>query len=187
MCRVGDDYYLACSSFEYLPGIPVFHSRDLVEWSSSAMSPSARTSWRCGTPRPSAAPGRRPCATRVDEQHHYDIEAGNGVVRARARVGTLTQTWEHPHPRGEAVLRITTEQPPSTGLTRLAADMVRLSVRADGPANTDEEWTTLALLDGRYVSAEATASFTGRAVGLYAAGGTVDADWFSYEGHDAKR
>ena len=32
VCRVGDDYYLACSSFEYFPGVPVFHSRDLVHW-----------------------------------------------------------------------------------------------------------------------------------------------------------
>jgi len=32
ICRVGDDYYLACSSFEYFPGVPVFHSRDLVHW-----------------------------------------------------------------------------------------------------------------------------------------------------------
>lgn len=32
ICRVGDDYYLACSSFEMTPGIPVFHSRDLVHW-----------------------------------------------------------------------------------------------------------------------------------------------------------
>ncbi len=32
VCRVGEDYYLACSSFEYFPGIPVFHSRDLVHW-----------------------------------------------------------------------------------------------------------------------------------------------------------
>ncbi len=32
VCRVGDDYYLACSSFELFPGIPVFHSRDLVHW-----------------------------------------------------------------------------------------------------------------------------------------------------------
>ncbi len=30
--RVGDDYYLANSTFEYLPGIPVQHSRDLVTW-----------------------------------------------------------------------------------------------------------------------------------------------------------
>ncbi|MDI6099361.1 glycoside hydrolase family 43 protein [Actinoplanes sp. NEAU-A12] len=32
VCRVGDDYYLACSSFEYFPGVPIFHSRDLVNW-----------------------------------------------------------------------------------------------------------------------------------------------------------
>jgi beta-xylosidase len=32
VCRVGDDYYLACSSFEYVPGVPVFHSQDLVHW-----------------------------------------------------------------------------------------------------------------------------------------------------------
>ncbi|MEV0895218.1 glycoside hydrolase family 43 protein [Actinoplanes sp. NPDC049802] len=32
VCRVGDDYYLACSSFEYFPGVPVFHSRDLIHW-----------------------------------------------------------------------------------------------------------------------------------------------------------
>lgn len=32
ICRVGDDYYLANSSFEYAPGVPVFHSRDLISW-----------------------------------------------------------------------------------------------------------------------------------------------------------
>lgn len=32
ICRVGDDYYLVCSSFELSPGIPLFHSRDLVNW-----------------------------------------------------------------------------------------------------------------------------------------------------------
>jgi beta-xylosidase len=30
--RVGDDYYLATSTFEYLPGVPIYHSTDLVEW-----------------------------------------------------------------------------------------------------------------------------------------------------------
>lgn len=32
VCRVGEDYYLVTSSFEYFPGIPIFHSRDLVHW-----------------------------------------------------------------------------------------------------------------------------------------------------------
>jgi alpha-N-arabinofuranosidase len=32
ICRVGKDYYLVTSSFSYFPGVPVFHSRDLVNW-----------------------------------------------------------------------------------------------------------------------------------------------------------
>lgn len=32
ICRVGDRYYLINSSFEYLPGIPVHESTDLVNW-----------------------------------------------------------------------------------------------------------------------------------------------------------
>ncbi|HEY0945411.1 MAG TPA: alpha/beta fold hydrolase [Opitutaceae bacterium] len=33
VCQVGDDYYLINSTFAYFPGIPIFHSRDLVNWS----------------------------------------------------------------------------------------------------------------------------------------------------------
>ncbi|MEU9172977.1 glycoside hydrolase family 43 protein [Streptomyces sp. NPDC048420] len=32
ICRVGEDFYLVTSSFAYYPGLPVFHSRDLVDW-----------------------------------------------------------------------------------------------------------------------------------------------------------
>jgi xylan 1,4-beta-xylosidase len=32
ICRVGDDYYLVTSTFEYFPGVPVYHSKDLVNW-----------------------------------------------------------------------------------------------------------------------------------------------------------
>ena len=32
ICRVGEDYYLVNSSFEYFPAIPVWHSKDLVHW-----------------------------------------------------------------------------------------------------------------------------------------------------------
>ncbi len=32
ICRVGEDFYLATSTFSYFPGIPLFHSRDLVHW-----------------------------------------------------------------------------------------------------------------------------------------------------------
>lgn len=31
-CRVGEDYYLATSTFEWVPGVQIHHSRDLVNW-----------------------------------------------------------------------------------------------------------------------------------------------------------
>jgi beta-xylosidase len=31
-CRVGKEYYLVTSSNEYFPGVPIFHSRNLVHW-----------------------------------------------------------------------------------------------------------------------------------------------------------
>lgn len=32
VCRVGDDYYMTASSFACVPGLPILHSRDLVNW-----------------------------------------------------------------------------------------------------------------------------------------------------------
>ncbi len=32
VCRVGSDYYLVNSSFEYFPAVPIFHSKDLINW-----------------------------------------------------------------------------------------------------------------------------------------------------------
>jgi xylan 1,4-beta-xylosidase len=32
ICRAGDDYYIVNSSFAYYPGLPLFHSKDLVSW-----------------------------------------------------------------------------------------------------------------------------------------------------------
>jgi len=32
ICRVGDDYFVATSTFEWYPGVEIHHSRDLVNW-----------------------------------------------------------------------------------------------------------------------------------------------------------
>lgn len=32
ICRKGEDYYLAVSTFEWFPGIPIYHSKDLESW-----------------------------------------------------------------------------------------------------------------------------------------------------------
>ena len=31
--RVGNDFYMTSSSFEDVPGLPILHSKDLVNWS----------------------------------------------------------------------------------------------------------------------------------------------------------
>ncbi len=40
--RVGEDYYLATSTFQWYPGVAIYHSRDLVNWRPAAQ-PLART------------------------------------------------------------------------------------------------------------------------------------------------
>src|ERR1051325_10149430 len=43
ICRVGDDYYLVNSSFEFFPGVPIFHSKALVHWEQIVSSPPRRS------------------------------------------------------------------------------------------------------------------------------------------------
>lgn len=50
ICRVDDDYYLATSSFEYFPGVPIFHSTDLVTWTQLGHVLSRRSQFRVGDP-----------------------------------------------------------------------------------------------------------------------------------------
>ena len=33
ICAAGDDFYMTASSFNCIPGIPILHSNDLVNWS----------------------------------------------------------------------------------------------------------------------------------------------------------
>ncbi|HEY8983443.1 MAG TPA: glycoside hydrolase family 43 protein [Streptomyces sp.] len=118
--------------------------------------------------------GRGGLAVRLDERHHYEIEASATGLQVIARVGSLcTVVAERPLPAGPLVLTVTVREPavpvgPCTGPDDIAFG-VELS---DGTA---EE---LASLDGRYLSTEVAGGFTGRVVGLYAAEGTVRFDWF---------
>jgi len=34
ICRVGDDYYIVNSSFQFFPAVPIHHSKDLINWES---------------------------------------------------------------------------------------------------------------------------------------------------------
>ncbi|MGW2051422.1 glycoside hydrolase family 43 protein [Streptomyces sp. NPDC001858] len=127
------------------------------------------------------AEGRGGLAVRLDEQHHYEIEASATEVRVIARVGPLrTVVAERTVPAGPLVLGITIGAPPAPHDARTGPDVVSLGVE-----EPDGTFTVLATLDGRYLSTEVAGGFTGRVIGLYAAEGTLHFDWFEYERRDA--
>ena len=54
ICRVGYDFYLVTSSFEYFPGVPIYHSRNLADWEcighclTQTLQLKLRNSWNSG-------------------------------------------------------------------------------------------------------------------------------------------
>lgn len=50
--RVGEDYYLTTSTFEYFPGLPIYHSKDLVTWTliGHALTRPSQLNLRTGEP-----------------------------------------------------------------------------------------------------------------------------------------
>ncbi len=120
--------------------------------------------------------GRGGLAVRLDEEHHYEIEAGSGEVTVLARIGPLrTVVATVAVPVGPVVLGIDvaarTPADPRSGPDSLAL----------GVEDPDGAFTVLGTLDGRYLSTEVAGGFTGRVIGMYASAGTVHFDWFGYE------
>lgn len=122
------------------------------------------------------AEGRGGLAVRLDEEHHYEIEAYGGEVRVLARVGPLrTVVASSPVAAGPVVLGVrVSETPPRDA--RTGPDTLTF-----GFEEPDGGFTELGSLDGRYLSTEVAGGFTGRVIGLYAGTGTVHFDWFDYE------
>jgi hypothetical protein len=118
---------------------------------------------------------------RLDERHQYSIEADGARVVVRARVGALdfdVATLEH----GEERVRVRMEiVRPGMSSSMAGPDEIAFFARpvADG------EWAELARLDGRYLSTEVAAGFTGRVFGLLARSGTVVFSDLRYIGRDA--
>ncbi|MFC0529858.1 glycoside hydrolase family 43 protein [Phytohabitans kaempferiae] len=125
-----------------------------------------------------AAEGHGGLAVRLDERHHYEIEAGDGQVRVTARAGSFRPTVAtRPAPAGPLRLRIdVVASSPEQWHPREEPDVLYLGVE-----DQDGTFDVLAELDGRYLSTEVAGGFTGRVIGMYAASGTVRFDWFDYE------
>jgi xylan 1,4-beta-xylosidase len=117
-------------------------------------------------------------AVRLDERHHYRVEAGGGQVRVVARIGSVHATVAHlSTPDGPVRLRIDVlASPPADWHPCQKPDLLRLGVEQQ-----DGNFHALAELDGRYLSTEVAGGFTGRVIGMYAASGTLRFDWFDYE------
>ena len=125
-----------------------------------------------------ATQGRGGLTVRLDERHHYEIEAAAGQVRALARIGPLRQELAtQAVPAGPVVLRVEViATGPGLEHPLKEPDMVLLGTEAP-----DGSFTVLARLDGRYLSTEVAGGFTGRVIGMYAASGTVAFDWYDYD------
>jgi xylan 1,4-beta-xylosidase len=113
-------------------------------------------------------------AIRYDEDHHAEIEVAGGegslTVTARVYVSGMIQHRTAEIPPGLVELRLdTVPAEPGFG-TGMGPDTIVLSaVSLADPDNVRLQLTA----DGRYLSAETAAAFTGRVTGLYGVSGTV--------------
>ena len=75
ICRRGDDYYIAVSSFEWFPGIPIYHSRDMKHW--ELYTHVLTDENRCDLKRlPSAKGIWAPCLTYCGEEELFYVVYG---------------------------------------------------------------------------------------------------------------
>ena len=63
ICRVDEDYYLVTSTFAYYPGVPIFHSRDLIHWNQIGNILITPEQFRSLMPKQVRGSLRRHCAT----------------------------------------------------------------------------------------------------------------------------
>jgi alpha-N-arabinofuranosidase len=94
--RVEDDFYIACSSFELCPGIPIFHSRDLANWEQICYAVTPENGFHVeynGMTGGVMAP-----TLRYNQGTYYIInanfsDAGNYIITAKNPAGP----WSKPH------------------------------------------------------------------------------------------
>lgn len=96
ICRVGEDFYLVCSSFELCPGIPVFHSRDLAHWEQICNAMTPENGFH--VEKEAMISGVMAPTIRYHEGTFYIINAnfcdrGNYIVTAKDPAGP----WSEPH------------------------------------------------------------------------------------------
>lgn len=110
-------------------------------------------------------------SVRYDEQSHYDIEFSHGKIIARSAIAQLVHEVVHEvqqTDQSEIELYIEMTPPGTTFFEGLTSDLVHLGFLDESGKKHE-----VALFDGRYLSAEVTASFTGRVIGFYVIEGEI--------------
>jgi xylan 1,4-beta-xylosidase len=103
ICRVGADYYIATSTFEWYPGVQIHHSRDLIDWR-LARRPLDRASLLDMRGAPDSCGVWAPCLSHADGRFwlvYTDVkrfegsfkDAHNYIVTAPSIEGP----WSEPH------------------------------------------------------------------------------------------
>ena len=87
--RVGDDYYIATSTFEWFPGVQIHHSRDLVHWRLLTRPLTRAQPARTCSGDPDSCGVWAPCLTHADGLFHLiytDVKRyGRTTVGGRRR------------------------------------------------------------------------------------------------------
>lgn len=94
--RVEDDFYLACSSFEMSPGLPIFHSKDLANWEQIANAIGPENGLHME--KNSGVGGLMAPTIRYHKGTYYIIntnfaDKGNYIITAKDPAGP----WSEPH------------------------------------------------------------------------------------------
>jgi beta-xylosidase len=116
-------------------------------------------------------------SVRYDEWSHYDIEYWDGKVIARSSLSKLSHEVVVDDPNVDIArleLFIEMGPPGPTFFEGVTSDLIHL-----GYVDQHGERIAVAVFDGRYLSAEVTASFTGRVIGFYATDGEITVKEFS--------
>ncbi len=158
ICRVDSDFYLVNSSFQFFPGVPIWHSRDLVNWEQignvldreSQLPLGNANSW-LGIYAPTIRynDGTFPNIA-LEVAPDGAQEAVNNIrLNAISHSGTPIKIKE-----GEKVqLRVQGE-----------SDMYRFSVSKDG----GRTWISAGEANARYLATETAGGFTGTTIALFA-------------------
>ena len=103
ICRVGADYYIATSTFEWYPGVQIHHSRDLVNWDLVAR-PLNRASQLDMRGNPDSGGIWAPCLSHADGQFwlvYTDMKRNNGAFKDGhnyiVTCETIDEAWSDPY------------------------------------------------------------------------------------------